>query len=61
MIPFVNCANTERLHGTIGVSGESNEREPIGNQMEQRRKTAIFIILQDTIEDAKGSTFSIIR
>jgi hypothetical protein len=34
MIPLDNCANTERLNGTIGVSGESNEREPDGGALE---------------------------
>ena len=42
MIPLVFCANTEEKNGTTGVSGESNERETMANQMDARWKIRIL-------------------
>ena len=42
MIPLIFCANTEEKNGTTGVSGESNERETMSNQMDARWKIRIL-------------------
>jgi hypothetical protein len=49
-----NSPNTERLNGTIGVSGESNKRKPDGGALEQHDS---YLTLYMTRSNSVGDSF----